>query len=191
MGRIEMIEGFKTLEEGQYLLGYVPRPVAVVCVADNPFAVAHHMLLSREPFMYGFSCWKENYSYRLLEKVADFSVNFLPYKLVRQIHITGKTHGNQVDKWELTGLKRQKGLEISSSIILDSLLIYECKVEKLVDFTDHVLVAGRVVLKHYRKGKLSPHKVEYPLFMGQNYYTTNRKGKKLNIDELINFDDKQ
>lgn len=186
-----MIEGFKTLEEGHYLLGYVPRPVAVVCAADNPFAVAHHMILSREPFLYGFSCWKENYSLKLIQEVSDFSVNFLPFKFTKQIHITGKTHGNEVDKWRLTGLKRQKGMSIQSSIILDSLLIYECRLENIIQFPDHSLIVGRVILKHYRRGKVSPYKVEYPLFMGQNYYTTNRKGKKVYVDEMINFSNEQ
>lgn len=177
-----MLEGFKTLGEGGYTLGYLPRPVAVVCVGDNPFAVSHHMILSREPFLYGFSCSKENYSYKLLHQSEDFSINFLPYKFVKEIHIVGKTHGDEINKWELINLKKQKGLSIQSNIILDSLLIYECKLEKILPFADHDLVVGRVILKHYRKSKLSASKVNYTLFMGKNYYTTNKKGKKFDVN---------
>ncbi|MEJ5173484.1 MAG: flavin reductase family protein [Hydrogenothermaceae bacterium] len=178
-----MLEGFKTLEEGQYTLGYLPRPVAVVCVGDNPFAVSHHMLLSREPFIYAFSCHKENYSRKLIEEIRDFSINFLPVNYTKDIHIVGKTHGNEVDKWQLIKLERVKGVAINSVVITQSLLIYEAVLEDIIKFYDHDLIVGKVILKHYKKGKLSPSKVHYSLFMGKNFYTTNKKGKKITFNE--------
>ncbi|MEZ0323590.1 MAG: flavin reductase family protein [Hydrogenothermaceae bacterium] len=178
-----MLEGFKTLEEGQYTLGYLPRPVSIVCVGDNPFAVSHHMLLSKDPFIYGFSCYNENYSRKIIEEVKDFSINFLPIKYAKDIHIVGKTHGNEVNKWNLVNLERIKGTAIKSSVITQSLLIYECVLEDIIKFYDHDLVVGRVIMKHYKKSKLSPSKVQYTLFMGKNFYTTNKKGWKLTVDE--------
>lgn len=178
-----MLEGFKSLPEGSYTLGYIPRPVAIVCVGENPFSVAHHMMINRHPFLYGFSCFKENYSRKLIEEIKDFSINFLPYKFLKDIYTAGKVHGNLVNKWEKITINKAKAISISSVIIPEAVLIYECEVLDIHNFFDHDLVIGRVIYKHYRKGKLSPHKVKYPLFLGKNYYSTNTRTIKMDIDE--------
>lgn len=166
---------FKTLPEGNYTYGLLPRPVAVVCVKHNPFTVAHHTPVNKEPFIYAISVDKENYSYKLLLESEDFSINFLPFHFVEEIHTIGKTHGNEVDKWQITKLNHQKGLNIESQIITDSLVIYECKKINFLEFNDHVLFFGKVILKHYKKGYIKPNKIRYTLFHGKNLYSTNKK----------------
>jgi hypothetical protein len=46
---------YKSLPEGGYTHGYIPRPVAVVCVKENPFTVAHHTPVNKDPFIYAIS----------------------------------------------------------------------------------------------------------------------------------------
>ncbi|MGC8853146.1 MAG: flavin reductase family protein, partial [Hydrogenobacter sp.] len=158
--------------------GYVPRPVAVVCVKDNPFTASHHTPINRNPFLYAVSVQKDNYSYQLLQQSEDFTVNFLPYEFLKEAHLIGKTHGNEVNKWELTKLKPIKGKSVESFMILGSLLIYECKKIEVLDFPDHALLLGLVVQKHYLRGKLKPKRVRYILFHGKNFYSTHIKPKR-------------
>ncbi len=172
---------FKTLLEESYTYGLVPRPVAIVCVKENPFTVANHTPVNKNPFIYAVAVDKENYSYNLILESDNFSVNFLPYQYLEEIHKIGKTHGNQVNKWEITKLNHQKGLSIDSLIITDSLIIYECQKLNVIDFTDHCLVFGKVVLKHYKKGYLKPSKIRYTLFHGKNLYSTHKKPKYVKI----------
>ncbi|WP_051524366.1 flavin reductase family protein [Sulfurihydrogenibium subterraneum] len=175
---------FKSLPEGNYTHGLIPRPTAVVCVKNNPFTVAHHTPVNKDPFTYAISVDKTNYSYSLLLESQDFSINFLPFEFVEQIHKIGKTHGNEVNKWQITNLKHQKGMMIESYIITDSLIIYECKKLKHIEFEDHCLFFGKVVMKHYKKGYIKPNKVRFTLFHGKNFYSTNKHPKKLFFDTL-------
>lgn len=166
---------FRSLE-GAYFLGYVPRPVALLCIGENPLAVAWHMPTNKEPFLYALSIAKENYSHKLLEEGKDFTVNFLSHDYLEDILIAGKYHGDQVDKWKLfKRLKPIRALRVKALMIEQSLLVYECIQERIVEFSDHSLLVGRVELIHYKKGKLKPEKVKYPLHMGKRYFSRNTR----------------
>ncbi len=171
-------ETFKSLEDA-YFLGYVPRPVALVCVGENPLAVAWHMPTNKEPFMYAVAIAKENYSHQLLQSEQDFTINFLPSKYLRDILIAGSHHGNLINKWELFKyIKPVRASKVRALMVSDALLVYECKYERLLPFYDHSLLIGKVELIHYQKGKLKPEKVKYPLHMGKSYFSENKKPHK-------------
>lgn len=170
---------YKSLPEGGYTHGYIPRPVAVVCVKENPFTVAHHTPVNKDPFIYAISVDKNNYSYKLMLESEDFTINFLPFDFLKEVDTIGKTHGNEVNKWQLTGLSYHKSQTVSSVLIPNSLIIYECVKLNHIEFEDHCLFFGKVVMKHYIKSKLKPGKVRYLLFHGKNYYSTNKKPKKI------------
>lgn len=166
-------ETFKTIEKA-YFLGYVPRPVVLVCVGENPLAVAWHMPTNKEPFMYAVAIAKENYSHRLMEEGSDFTVNFLSKDHLEDILTTGRVHGDKVNKWELLKeLKPVKALKVRALMVEQSLLVYECTQYRRVELPDHTLLVGKVELIHYKKGRLKPQKVRYPLHMGKGYFSTN------------------
>ncbi|RME10868.1 MAG: flavin reductase family protein [Aquificota bacterium] len=168
-------ENFKTLQDA-YFLGYVPRPVAVVCVGENPLAVAWHMPANKEPFLYAAAIARENYSHRLIVEGADFTVNFLPEDYLEDILTAGRHHGDQTDKWKLfKRLRPFRALKVKALAIEQSLLLYECTQERVMELPDHSLLIGRVELIHYRKGRLKPEKVKYPLHMGKAYFSRNSK----------------
>jgi flavin reductase (DIM6/NTAB) family NADH-FMN oxidoreductase RutF len=89
---------FKTIENG-YTLGYVPRPLAIVVVGENPFTVGWHTSVNKNPFLYSISIDKTNHIYRLLKD--NFTINFLTSEYFEQILIAGSYHGDQVDKLSL------------------------------------------------------------------------------------------
>ena len=167
-------EAFKTLQDA-YFLGYVPRPVVVVCIKDNPLAVAWHVPTNKNPLRYAVSISKENYSYTLALQGSDFTVNFLPYDHLDRILVAGYTHGNQVNKWELTKWTPIKALRVDVLMIAQALLVYECKQDRLLEFEDHILLLGRVELIHYKKG-LKPNKVKYPLHMAKPTFAPTQGG---------------
>ncbi|RMH81359.1 MAG: flavin reductase family protein [Acidobacteria bacterium] len=174
-------EAFKTLENA-YFLGYVPRPVVLICVGENPLAVAWHMPTNKDPFMYAVAISKENYSYKLVVEGSNFTVNFLPKDHLEDILIAGRVHGDKENKWELfKELKPIKALKVRALMVEQSLLVYECTQYRSVELPDHTLLIGRVELIHYKRGKLKPHKIRYPLHMGKGYFSTNCRLLKVNL----------
>ncbi len=166
---------FKTLEDA-YFLGYVPRVVSLVCVKDNPLAVAWHMPLNKKPFLYAVALAKENHSHLLAQEGADFTVNFLPFEYLWDIITAGSHHGNQENKWDLfKDIKPVKALKVDALMVDQALLIYECKREVFISFPDHSLLVGKVELIHYKRGRLKVSKVKYPLHMGKNYFSKNSR----------------
>ncbi len=169
-------ETFKSLKEA-YFLGYVPRPVALLCVGENPLAVAWHMPTNKEPFMYAVAIAKENYGHELLQAERDFTVNFLPSQYLEDLLIAGTHHGDKVNKWELfKHIKPLRALEVDALMVAQALLVYECRYERLLPFPDHSLLIGKVELIHYKRG-LKPEKVKYPLHMGKGYFSVNAKAR--------------
>ena len=143
----------KTLEDA-YFLGYVPRPVALLCVGENPLAVAWHMPTNKEPFMYAVAIARENYSHKLALEGKDFTVNFLSETYLEDLLMAGKYHGDQTDKWKLfKEIKPLKALRVDAYMVEQSLLVYECKQERLIELPDHSLLIGRVEL-------VVPHPIE-------------------------------
>lgn len=170
---------FKTLEDA-YFLGYVPRPVVLLCVGENPLAVAWHMPTNKKPFLYAVAIAKENYSYRLIQEGKDFTVNFLSEDHLEDILIAGRYHGDQTDKWQLfKSISPVKALKVDAYMVRQALVVYECRQERIVDFSDHSLLVGRVELIHYKKGKLKPEKVKYPLHMGKGYFSKNTRAYRV------------
>ena len=168
-------EIFKSLEDG-YFLGYVPRNVALVCVGENPLSVAWHMPINKKPFLYGIAIAEENYSHTLIEEGKDFTINFLSFEFLEDILIAGKYHGNEHEKWKpFKRIKPIKALRVNAYMVDTALLVYECKQERFLEFEDHSLIIGKVEAIHYRRGKLKPHKVKYPLNMGKGYFSRNSR----------------
>jgi flavin reductase (DIM6/NTAB) family NADH-FMN oxidoreductase RutF len=164
---------FKTIENG-YTLGYVPRPLVIVVVGENPFTVGWHTPVNKNPFLYSISIDKTNYSYRLLKD--NFTINFLTSEYFEQILIAGSYHGDQVNKLSLMeNIHLIDSQKVASKSILESFMVYECEVYEKIEFEDHALVIGKVLAIEYKQGKVKP-KNKLVFSMGKNYYCFNTKG---------------
>lgn len=85
---------------------------------------------------------------------------------------------DQTDKWKLfKEIKPLKALKVDAYMVEQSLLVYECKQERLIELPDHSLLIGKVEIIHYKKGKLKPEKARYPLHMGKAYFSKNTRAK--------------
>ena len=70
--------------------------------------------------------------------------------------ICGSISGRDKDKFELTKLEKEKSKIVKSSLIKESPISFECKLEFMEKFGDHWLSVGRFVEEHVRKEKFSP-----------------------------------
>lgn len=67
-------------------------------------------------------------TYRLIEASGEFTVNILPPELKSALGYWGKVSGRDEDKWAKTGLKPAPSRQVSSPIVEQGILHFECKV---------------------------------------------------------------
>ncbi len=125
-----------------------PRPVVVIGSGDtekgkiNFMACAWITPLSEEPPLIGFSCSKENYTYKLLQEFPQFSVNVLEDCAL--IFKLGTTSGEEIDKVKAFELEVKSGKVLKVPLLVGALSHLECKVIKKVEVGDHTFFIGEV-----------------------------------------------
>ena len=127
-----------------------------------------HMPMSKEPFIYAVAIRDENYTHHLLQKNKEFALNFLDISYVEAFERTGKSHGNEVDKFLESTLHKKKPSMIKSTLIQEAYMIYECLVIDKLNYGDHDVFIAQVKCIHNAKGK----NVSPTLFMGKGIYET-------------------
>ena len=122
--------------------------VAVVIVAGverpNLMTLAWHTPVSDEGIV-AVAIDKENYTYELIKKCREFTMNVLSIDQIKVIWTCGTVSGRETDKVKLTGIVLEDGVKIKTKHIKDSLGFLECIVEKEIDCGDHALFLARVV----------------------------------------------
>lgn len=148
-----------------------PRPTVLLTCADNIMPLSWHMPISKEPFRYAICVRDENYSYDLLHKHREFALNFLDYSYVEAHQKTGSLHGKGINKFKESGLSKKSGMSISSKLIKEAYMIYECSVIDILNYGDHdVFIANVNIILNKQDKEVSP-----TLFMGRGVYETTSK----------------
>jgi flavin reductase (DIM6/NTAB) family NADH-FMN oxidoreductase RutF len=91
------------------------------------------------------------YTYRCLEYTRDFTVNVLPRKLSELAEFCGTVSGRDHDKFAEAGLTAAQGLRVTSPIIEECVLHYECEVVHVNDVSPKTL-AENLKNRAYPKG---------------------------------------
>ena len=133
-----------------------PRPVTIVAsrFRDKLTAMAASwtMPVSREPPVVAAAIAKTRYTYELIIKSKEFSINLLPKEHLSKIHFLGTVSGRDfANKISAAGLTMTKAKKISSPIILESLAVTECVLLKDIEAGDHNIVVGKVVEAYARR----------------------------------------
>ncbi len=81
---------------------------------------------------------------RLIEEARDFTVNVLPRELGSALDYWGKVSGRQEDKWRRTGLRPAPARHVSSPIVEQGLLHFECRVIHYHDLAPANLLADLI-----------------------------------------------
>lgn len=144
-----------------------PRSCVLMGCQKNFMPLSWHMPVSRDPFRYAIAVRDENYSYDLLHEIKEFSLNFLDMRYLKAFDLSGQVHGDDVEKFTLTGLHPKKASTIHSVLIEEAYMIYECKVCDIVNYGDHDIFIADVALIHNKEEEVEP-----VLFLGKGYYDT-------------------
>ncbi|MDI9645315.1 MAG: flavin reductase family protein [Archaeoglobales archaeon] len=124
-----------------------PRPVVLICAGEKPNVMACSWItpVCDEPFMLAVAIWKENYTYDIIEKTNEFTVNVPPPELVNSVWIAGTKSGRELDKISVCKLKVSRAKKVKTYVLDDCLANMECIVEKKVEAGDHVVYISKVL----------------------------------------------
>lgn len=121
------------------------RPSGMVCGWST--------ICSTDPHMIAIALWKEGYTHKLIQETKEFVVAIPNAGLEKAIKVFGENHGNEVNKFELSGIKTTKAKFVKSPLLTDATMNFECKLEKEVESGDHFIFIGRVLASYENKGK--------------------------------------
>jgi flavin reductase (DIM6/NTAB) family NADH-FMN oxidoreductase RutF len=123
-------------------------------IKDNAIAVAWHMPVSLEPFLYAISVGKTRFSLSLLRKSGVFAINMMPYSARDSVVFCGSRSGEHIDKLSKAGLTARECEHIDCPAVAEASGILECKTVQEIDSGDHVILIGEVV--HSRRLSQEP-----------------------------------
>jgi len=143
----------------------------------NIMTVAWSTPISRDPPLLGIAVSPRRYSHRLIEEHGEFVINVPTAELLSAVKICGERSGRYVDKWNLTGLRREPARSVEAPVIAECVARVECVVEKRIELGDHTFFVGRVVGAAaeegaYPEGVLDVSKFKLVLHLGMDKYTT-------------------
>ena len=127
-----------------------PQPIALVTCCDdsgndNIITVAWTSNVSRTPPIVMIAVGGEKYSYRLIEQTKEFGLNIANAAILEKVDFCGENSGEQVNKFEKTGLTKMKADIIKPGLIEECPINYECKVTDMIKIGGGNLIFGEIV----------------------------------------------
>ncbi|RLG75308.1 MAG: flavin reductase family protein [Thermoprotei archaeon] len=167
-----------SFREWPYILH--PRPVTIVASKFknklSAMAASWTMPVSRKPPVVAVAIAKNRFTYELIIKSKEFSLNLLPKEYLEKIQFLGTVSGREfVNKIEAANLTMASAKRIGSPIILESLAILECILRKDIESGDHNIIVGEIIEVYARKefNILNEETIRrIPLHVRSNKYTS-------------------
>lgn len=159
-------------------------PVLVSCSDgehDNLITVAWTGILSSDPPKTYISLRPERYSYELVKKSGEFTINLPSSHIIRSIDFCGVRSGRDVDKFEACRLTKEAGNEVSCPSVAESPISIECRVTDEIDLGSHHMfmadIVGVNVDERYvdEKGKLHIEKCALAAYAHGSYFAMGKK----------------
>lgn len=127
-----------------------PLPVVLVTCGDNPanwnlITVAWTGTINSDPPMCFISVRKERFSFDLIKRNLEYTINLTTKDMVRQTDWCGVRSGREYNKWEKTGLTPIPGETVFSPTILQSPLSIECRVKSMIELGSHTMFLSEVL----------------------------------------------
>lgn len=160
-----MFKTYTTLEGSNHSQ---PRATSLLACKTNLMAASWLMPISKSPFRYAVAVREENYTHQLLLEHRSFTLNFLPFAHFDVVDLMGRLHGDEHDKFDLSGLESE-GFDAEGNLLLTaSDFIYVCKVCDVYTKGDHTIFIADVTQIHVNEKQSG----EPMLFFGAGRYTT-------------------
>lgn len=127
-----------------------PLPAVLVTVGEKPeewnlLTVAWTGTICSDPAMCYVSIRKERFSYPILTRTGEFTINLTTESMARATDWCGVRSGADYDKWKETGLVPLPGEKVKSPTIEQSPLSIECRVKTSMDLGSHVMFIAEVL----------------------------------------------
>ncbi|MDQ0322854.1 flavin reductase (DIM6/NTAB) family NADH-FMN oxidoreductase RutF [Pararhizobium capsulatum DSM 1112] len=138
-----------------------PRPIALVTTRSEAghsnaapmsfFNVFSHdpaiVVLGIQPRLSG----EEKDTMMNIRRTQEFAINMVDMALSQQMLVCGLGFDNEVDELSMAGLTATTCSQIDASYAAESPCVFECRVERLIDYPRRTLVLGEVVHMHVRR----------------------------------------
>lgn len=157
-----------------------PRPVALVTCCgkkgDNIITLSWIATLCSLPPIIGMGIRKNRFSHSAIVKTEEFVVNIPEEQLVKEADYCGTHSGENVDKFQETGLTKQDARIVSVPLIKECPINIECKLTESVELGSHTLFLGEVVGTHIderimTEGELDDNKFKPLTYLSPHYFT--------------------
>ncbi len=147
----------------------------------NAMALAWHTPVEEEKIAIAVD--RENYSYDLLSKSKEFTLNVT--EDVELIWKVGTTSGSRVDKIKRFGIELEDGIKIKTPHLKTAIAYLECVVREEVKLEEHSLIIADVVHAWADEGRFSDiwrdEKSIPPMHVGKNVFLVKGKYFKIKI----------
>ena len=126
-----------------------PLPAAIVTCGDmqssNMITVAWTGTICTNPPMLYISVRPERYSYDMIRRTMEFTLNLTTAAMARATDLAGVRSGRDGDKWRLTGLTPAPGSANACPIVAESPMSIECRVKEVMHLGSHDMFVADVV----------------------------------------------
>ncbi len=123
-------------------------PVVLATVSgekDNVITLAMCHVFSFHPPLLGIGVAPKRFSHGLLKASKDFAVNVPSKHMLKAVEICGSKSGRRVDKFEASGLTKEKAEKISAPLIAECPVNIECQKVNEFEAGDHTWFVGEIV----------------------------------------------
>jgi flavin reductase (DIM6/NTAB) family NADH-FMN oxidoreductase RutF len=142
----------------------------------NGMPAAWVMPVSRNPPLICAAISPKRYTYELIARAKDFTVNVMSVDFVKEVDYMGSVSGRDVDKFARVGLTLKESKTVRSPYIGEALACMECTLYQEYEAGDHMLILGKVnralVGRGLFKNTYDPKSVKVLLHLGGELYTT-------------------
>lgn len=127
-----------------------PAPAAIVTVGASPsewnmLTVAWTGTVCTDPAMLYISVRPSRFSYPLLMREMEFTLNLTTEEIARATDWVGVRSGADFDKWEKTGLTPLPGEKVATPTIAESPLSIECRIKEVMRLGSHDMFIAEVL----------------------------------------------
>lgn len=148
---------------------------------DNVFTVGWIGTACTKPPMITVAIRPERLSYDYIKETENFIVNLPSKNLVKAVDYCGVRSGKQIDKIKEMNFTLEPGQEVSSSIIKECPIAFECKVKSVTPLGSHDLFLAEVLCCHVDedliddKGKIHFEQADLISYSHGEYFSLNNK----------------
>lgn len=125
-----------------------PLPAVLVTCGDaehsNLLTVAWAGTICTDPAMLSISVRPERYSYDIIRRNMEFTVNLTTADMAAATDWCGVRSGRDYDKWKETGLTPVPGVAVHCPAIAESPLSIECRVREVLELGSHHMFVAEV-----------------------------------------------